>query len=109
MAENFYRVLEVDRHCSAEDIKKSFQRLAKKVLFVLTGLHSKLHLLYNNNCWLFSQYHPDRLPPEASQSERDAAVREFHKISQAYKALSDENTKSDYDTALDGKLGAVIY
>lgn len=43
------------------------------------------------------------MPPDASQSERDAATKEFHKIVQAYKTLSNDTEKSEYDTLLDGK------
>lgn len=75
-AEDCYRVLELDRHCSAGDIRRNFQRLAKK-------------------------YHPDKLPPEASQLERDIATKEFQKISQAYRTLCDN--KTSHDTALDAE------
>lgn len=50
------------------------------------------------------QFHPDKLPPDATQLERDAATEQFHKISQAYQTLSDGKQKSEYDTALDGKF-----
>ena len=49
------------------------------------------------------QCHPDKLAPEASQSERDDATQLFHQISQAYTVLSDETTKSDYDAKLTGQ------
>lgn len=49
------------------------------------------------------QCHPDKLSPQASQSERDAATQQFHKISQAYGVLSDEKAKSDYDAKLTGQ------
>lgn len=51
------------------------------------------------------QCHPDKLPPDTSQSERDTATKEFHRISQAYKVLSDDKEKTSYDASLDGKLG----
>lgn len=49
------------------------------------------------------QCHPDKLPPDASKSERDAATKEFHRISQAYKTLSEDTQKANYDTMFDGK------
>lgn len=68
---DYYQILNVSRNASAEDIKKTFRRLAM-------------------------QHHPDRNPDDA----RDAGER-FKKISEAYEVLGDEQKRWQYDRLLD--------
>jgi len=64
---NYYEILNLDRNCNIDDIKKSYKRLAMK-------------------------WHPDRNPDNKSISEE-----KFKKISEAYNILSNPNLKKKYD------------
>jgi len=67
MAEDYYKILGVDRNASLEDIKKAYRKLAFK-------------------------WHPDRNPNNKAQAEEM-----FKKISEAYAVLSDEEKRKRYD------------
>lgn len=67
MAEDYYKILGVDRKASTEDIKKAYRKLAFK-------------------------WHPDRNPDNKAQAEEM-----FKKISEAYAVLSDEEKRKQYD------------
>lgn len=68
MAEDYYKILGLDRNASTEDIKKAYRKLAFK-------------------------WHPDRNPDNKAQAEEM-----FKKISEAYAVLSDEEKRKQYDT-----------
>lgn len=65
MDNNYYEVLELDKSCSKEDIKKKYKKLA---------------LLY----------HPDKNQEEGSSDK-------FHKITEAYNTLYDDDKRKNYD------------
>ncbi len=67
MAEDYYKILGVDKKANAEDIKKAYRKLALK-------------------------YHPDRNPENKKQAEE-----KFKKISEAYAVLSDPEKRQNYD------------
>jgi curved DNA-binding protein len=67
MAEDYYKILGVDKNASTEDIKKAYRKLAFK-------------------------WHPDRNPDNKAQAEEM-----FKKISEAYAVLSDEEKRKQYD------------
>lgn len=67
MAEDYYKILGVDKGASVEDLKKAYRKLALK-------------------------YHPDRNP-----SDKKKAEEQFKKISEAYAVLSDNEKRSQYD------------
>ncbi len=77
---NYYQILDVSVDVPAEDLKKSYFRLARK-------------------------FHPDlfsrELPPESVQ--KIGAV--FDKITKAYQTLSDEKRKGEYDKQLSSLPG----
>jgi curved DNA-binding protein len=68
MAEDYYKLLGIEKTASAEEIKKAYRKLALK-------------------------WHPDRNPTNKVQAEE-----KFKKISEAYAVLSDQEKRSQYDT-----------
>ncbi|MBI6545364.1 MAG: DnaJ domain-containing protein, partial [Cyanobacteria bacterium NC_groundwater_1444_Ag_S-0.65um_54_12] len=69
-AEDLYDILGLDEQATAEDIRKSYKRLA-------------------------SELHPDRFV--ADPPERHKAEARFAKVSHAYTVLKDELQRSEYD------------
>jgi curved DNA-binding protein len=67
MAEDYYKVLGLEKASSADDIKKAYRKLALK-------------------------HHPDRNP-----ENKKAAEEKFKKISEAYAVLSDPEKRQQYD------------
>jgi len=65
---DYYRVLEVTRNASTEDIKKAYRKLALK-------------------------WHPDKNPDNLEE-----ATKRFKELSEAYEVLSDEKKRKVYDT-----------
>jgi len=65
---DYYRILEVTRNSSTEDIKKAYRKLALK-------------------------WHPDKNPDNLEE-----ATKKFKEISEAYEVLSDEKKRKVYDT-----------
>jgi len=66
-AKDYYRILEVPRNASADDIKKAYRKLAM-------------------------QYHPDRNP-----GKEDWANEKFKEINEAYGVLGDPEKRKQYD------------
>lgn len=66
--EDFYSLLGVDKSASKEEIKHAFKRMSLK-------------------------YHPDKVP----EDEKDAAMKKFAAISNAYEILMDDNKREIYD------------
>lgn len=69
MAKNFYEILNVEIEATPDEIKKSYRYLASK-------------------------YHPDKIKDE---SQKEKANKVFLKINEAYKVLSNENSRKEYD------------
>ncbi|MFT7634228.1 MAG: curved DNA-binding protein [Mariniblastus sp.] len=69
--EDYYKVLGVARSASADEIQKSYRRLARK-------------------------YHPD-LHADEDERERERAKQQFQKVQQAYDVLSDAKKRQMYD------------
>lgn len=67
MAEDYYKILGLEKNAGLEDIKKAYRKLALK-------------------------YHPDRNP-----SDKKKAEEQFKKISEAYAVLSDDEKRRQYD------------
>ena len=67
-----YGILGVDRNATLKHIKSSYRKLA---------------LIY----------HPDKLPPNASDAEKKVAHTNFAAIGSAYEILSDEGRRREYD------------
>jgi curved DNA-binding protein len=67
MADDYYKVLGVDRGASVDDIKKAYRKLALK-------------------------HHPDRNPSDKKRSEE-----KFKEISEAYAVLTDAEKRKQYD------------
>jgi len=65
---DYYKILEIPRTASIEEIRKSYRRLA-----VI--------------------YHPDKNP----EGQREAAAEKFKLIAAAYEVLSDEKKRAEYD------------
>ena len=68
MADDYYKILGVEKAASIDDIKKAYRKLALK-------------------------YHPDRNP-----SDKKNAEEKFKKISEAYAVLSDPDKRKQYDS-----------
>jgi len=64
---DYYRILDVNKDASAQDIKKAFRRLALR-------------------------YHPDRNPENTEE-----AGEKFKEINEAYEVLGDEQKRWQYD------------
>lgn len=69
--EDYYKILNVSRSASDEDIQKAYRKLARK-------------------------YHPD-LHADKSEKEREHAKQQFQRIQQAYDVLSDPKKRQMYD------------
>lgn len=67
MAEDYYKILGVDKKATADEIKKAYRKLAVK-------------------------WHPDKNP-----TNKAAAEEKFKKISEAYAVLSDTEKRNQYD------------
>jgi curved DNA-binding protein len=67
MAEDYYKILGIEKAAATDDIKKAYRKLALK-------------------------YHPDRNP-----SDKKKAEEQFKKISEAYAVLSDPEKRQQYD------------
>ena len=67
MAEDYYKVLGIEKNASADEIKKAYRKLALK-------------------------WHPDKNP-----NNKAAAEEKFKKISEAYAVLSDNEKRQQYD------------
>ncbi|MDQ5985658.1 MAG: Chaperone protein DnaJ [Syntrophus sp. SKADARSKE-3] len=68
MADDYYKLLGVEKNATADEIKKSYRKLALK-------------------------WHPDKNPSNKAQAEE-----KFKKISEAYAVLSDPEKRTQYDT-----------
>jgi curved DNA-binding protein len=68
MADDYYKLLGVEKNATADEIKKSYRKLALK-------------------------WHPDKNPSNKVQAEE-----KFKKISEAYAVLSDPEKRTQYDT-----------
>ncbi|XP_065853626.1 chaperone protein dnaJ 72-like [Euphorbia lathyris] len=68
---DYYKVLEVNKKASKEEIKQAYKRLALK-------------------------YHPD-LHSHSSKSVQDNATLRFKLLSEAYQFLSDDRKRADYN------------
>merc|ERR1719229_1065718 len=66
-ADNFYKVLGVEKNASEKDIKRAYRKLAMK-------------------------WHPDRNPKNKKKAEEN-----FKKISAAYEVLSDKKKRAEFD------------
>lgn len=69
---NHYEILGVPENATTQQIKVSYRKLAL-------------------------QFHPDRLPPDATSEDKQAAHKSFTKIGHAYEILSDETRRQEYD------------
>ncbi len=69
---DYYKILEVNRNASQEEIQKAFRKLALK-------------------------YHPDKQQGK-SKEEVDSATKKFQEINEAYSVLSDPKKRQEYDT-----------
>ena len=67
-----YEILGVDKNATLKHIKLSYRKLA---------------LIH----------HPDKLPPNASESEKKSSHKSFAAISNSYEILSDEGRRREYD------------
>ena len=68
-----YEILGVDKQATLKHIKLSYRKLAL-------------------------QHHPDKLPPNSSESEKKSAHTKFAAIGNAYEILSDEGRRREYDS-----------
>ena len=68
--EDYYSILGVDENASAEEIRKAYLKLAKKL-------------------------HPDKHPKDAIK--REAAQREFAQVTRAHDVISDPERRQEYD------------
>src|SRR5579883_1518282 len=69
---DYYTTLGINRDASEDEIKKAYRKLAMK-------------------------NHPDKVPTNATQEQRDEATKTFQKISEAYEVLSDKEKRQRYD------------
>ena len=71
MAEDYYKILEVERSASQDEIQKAYRKLARK-------------------------FHPD-LHADKSDREKERAKQQFQKIQTAYDVLNDAKKREMYD------------
>lgn len=73
---NYYKTLGVARDASSKDIKKAYRDAALK-------------------------YHPDKISSDATEPEKEAAIKKFQEIAAAYEVLSDDELRAKYDRGED--------
>ena len=76
---NYYEILKVSKHANEEEIKSSYKALVKK-------------------------YHPDLYV-----GDKDFAEKKIKEINEAYKILSDPETKKEYDNYLNPPIEQNVY
>ena len=76
MADEYYTLLGIAKSASADELKKAYRKKAM-------------------------EFHPDRLPPDASPEKRAEAEAAFKLIGEALDILSDPLKKSLYDEGYD--------
>lgn len=67
MTSDYYKILNLSKNCTKEDIKKNYKQLALK-------------------------WHPDR-----NKTNKEVAEEKFKKISEAYEVLIDDSKRHEYD------------
>ena len=72
MSKNFYEILNIEIGASPDEIKKAYRNMANK-------------------------FHPDKIKNE---EQKEKANKIFVKINEAYKILSDEKARKEYDKKL---------
>ncbi|KAJ2921573.1 hypothetical protein H1R20_g15524, partial [Candolleomyces eurysporus] len=71
----FYDILDIQKDVPTNEIRKAYRKRALET-------------------------HPDKLDPGASEKERQAAEREFHKVNDAFQTLGDPQKRRKYDAML---------
>ncbi|KAJ2914633.1 hypothetical protein MD484_g5772, partial [Candolleomyces efflorescens] len=71
----FYDVLGVHKDAPTDEIRRAYRKRALET-------------------------HPDKLEPSASEEERQATEREFHKVNDAFQTLGDSQKRRRYDAIL---------
>jgi uncharacterized protein YjbI with pentapeptide repeats len=69
---NYYEILGVSLTTNPEEIKKAYRQKAREL-------------------------HPDTLPTDVSETERNMATEKFQELNHAYEILSDEAKRKEYD------------
>ncbi|MBN1224024.1 MAG: DnaJ domain-containing protein [Candidatus Aminicenantes bacterium] len=72
---NYYQILDIPKSAPADEVKKAYFLLAR-------------------------QYHPDLFNRKVAASQKDVIDEVFNQISRAYKTLSDESKREDYDKTI---------
>ncbi|KAF9531728.1 DnaJ domain-containing protein [Crepidotus variabilis] len=72
-----YEVLGIHKGASADDIKKAYKKKALET-------------------------HPDKLEPKASIAEQQYAVKQFHRVHEAFEVLNDPEKRKEYDASVLG-------
>ena len=70
-----YQILQLPESASSAEIKKAYHKLAKK-------------------------YHPDKIPDNATEKQKEATTEKFRILKSAYELLSNEKSKKHYDQQL---------
>ncbi|KZO98337.1 DnaJ-domain-containing protein [Calocera viscosa TUFC12733] len=78
---NYYELLRIERTSTAEQIRTAYKKESLRT-------------------------HPDRLPPNASPSERQTSTARFQAVADAYYVLSDPVRRRDYDALLASRKDA---
>ena len=101
-SKDFYTVLEIKKTADSSEIKKSYQKLAKQVCVCMIRIMAGLLFVFYLKIRNFIQFHPDKLSADLNESEKVAAIKRFHEISQAYEVLSNKEQRHIYDTKTNG-------
>lgn len=99
---NPYNVLGVSANSSHEEIKRTYQRLVLKVGKLIMCLAENFSS-FSSKMFLLFQVHPDKLDESLTQEDRDKAYERFLAIDKAWKLLSNQETRANYDKQLKGE------
>ena len=65
---DYYDILGIERNANTREVKKAYRKLARET-------------------------HPDKIGPDATEEEKEAAVARFQDIAEAYEVLSDDEKR----------------
>ena len=83
-SKNYYEILECTKECKLAEIKKNYRKLALEL-------------------------HPDKIPMNITNEQKEVLKNHFLDIQAAYQTLSDPERKLRYDLSFEGSIVPYLY